>query len=680
MRGCKPRTGGDAYARRAGLGRGGLLIGAALVAGILASWYRPWADSTLSASVSIRTDGTGVAVERRVSKVFSKGGHSRPSAVVEIDLSSLQGELALLEVGGDVGRRGDDEGSTGYVAVSADVISGEGVTTVEFGGWRPRSEMPFPTGPIGPQAYEVTDETGRRFCYARKGCMWHVLRPPPNARIRVRLRPVLYEDIEGQPRFALLPVSASARRGTLVGRHSTGGERPPDIFIYLVDATRADHLGCYGYERDTSPHVDEFAADATLYEAAHASSSWTRPSVASLLTGLHPCVHGAVDESAALPAWPTLLSEALRDAGYATWCVTANPNIDEASGFNQGYDGFMYRSDADARWVNAQIQRALDRCDRCDRDDRRDRGDRRDRRDGCDGCEAERPMFLFAHVMEPHAPYAPSRESFARFDRRGEGRCPGWEEALSELECEAPEERARGLEHLIDRYDAEIFDADRAFGRFLDMLRRAGRFENALIVFLADHGESLREHGGMYHGHTLAVQELHVPLIVRYPGGRHAGVRVGHRVGLTDIFPAAMAEAGVRPDLRQSTPGRDLSPTASPDPVASRMYYQLSPLRPELPTLLGVLDEDGYKRVIAPCEPDRREPKRLGLWDTKVDPDEKRNVVDSMPVRAAYGEQLIAGWLAGRLRDRESAPQEAPRLVEATEERRRELRALGYLQ
>jgi arylsulfatase A-like enzyme len=363
-----------------------------------------------------------------------------------------------------------------------------------------------------------------------------------------------------------------------------------------------------------------------------------------------------VDESDALPAWPTLLSEALRDAGYTTWCVATNPNVDEAAGFDQGYDGFIARSDADAGWVNAQIQSALDR------------------------CGAERPMFLFAHIMEPHAPYAPSRESFARFDRRGDGRCPGWEEALSELEREAPEERARGLEHLIDRYDAEIFDADRAFGRFLDMLRRAGRFENALIVFLADHGESFRGHGGLYHGHTLAVQELHVPLIVRYPGGRHAGIRVVHRVGLTDIFPAAITEAGVRPNPRQSAPGRDLSPTASPDPVASRMYYQLSPLRPELPTLLGVLDEDGYKRVIAPCEPDRREPKRLGLWDTKVDPDEKRNVVDSMPVRSAYGEQLIAGWLAGRLRDRESAPQEAPRLVEATEERRRELRALGYLQ
>ena len=339
--------------------------------------------------------------------------------------------------------------------------------------------------------------------------------------------------------------------------------------------------------------------------------------MASLLTGLHPSVHGAVDESDALPAWPTLLSEALRDVRYTTWCVTTNPNVDEAAGFDQGYDGFISRSDADAGWVNAQIQRALDRCDRCDR------------------CEAERPMFLFAHVMEPHAPYAPRRESFARFDQRGEGRCPGWEEALSELECETPEERARGLEHLIDRYDAEIFDADRAFGRFLDMLRRAGRFENALIVFLADHGESFREHGALYHGHTLAVQELHVPLIVRYPGGRHAGIRIGHRVGLTDIFSVAIAEAGVRPDLRQSAPGRDLSPAASPDPVASRMYYQLSPLRPELPTLLGVLDEDGYKRVIAPCEPDRREPKRLGLWDTKADPGEKRNVVDSMPVRAA---------------------------------------------
>ena len=656
MRDCTSRTGGDTGRRRAGLRGRGIIVGAALIAGLLASWYRPWADSALSASVSIRIDGTGRVVDRRLSKVFSGRGRSRPSAVIEIDVGSREGELALLEVEGDVRRRGYDEGSTGYVAVSAEVISGETVTPVEFGGWHPRSEMPFPTGPIGSQAYAVTDETGRRFYYARKGSVWHVLRLSPGDRIRVRLRPVLYGDIDGRPQPALPAVRSGARSARLAGGVRTEGERPPDVFIYLVDAVRADHLSCYGYERETSPQADEFAAGATLYEAARAPTSWTRPSVASLLTGLHPSVHGAVNQSTALPAWPTLLSEALRDAGYATWCVTANPNIDEAAGFDQGYDGFISRSDADAGWVNAQIQLALDR------------------------CEAERPMFLFAHVMEPHAPYAPSRESFARFDRRGEGRYPGWEEALSELEREAPEERARALEHLIDRYDAEIFDADRAFGRFLDMLRRSDRFENALIVFLADHGESFREHGGLYHGHTLAVQELHVPLIVRYPGGRHAGIRVGHRVGLTDVFSLAIAEAGLRPGIHQSVVGRDLSPTASPDPADSRIYYQLSPLRPELPMLLGVLDEDGYKRVIAPCEPDRREPKRLGLWDTKADPGEKRNVVDAMPVRAAYGEQLIAGWLTETLRGLESAPKEAPRLVEAGEERRRELRALGYLQ
>jgi len=651
---------GDTHERRDGrgvLGRpvGRLAIGAALIAGLLVSWHRPWADSALSASVSIRTDSAGVAIHRRASKVFSRRGRSRASAVVEIDLGSLEGELALLEVRGDVQRRGKDQGSIGYAAVAADVVSGEGVTPVEFGGWHPRSEMPFPTGPIGLQAYESADDTGRRFCYSRKGPVWHVLRPAASTRLRVYVRPVLYEDIEGKPQLALPPVRGSARRASLVGRGRAEGERPPDIFIYLVDAVRADHLGCYGYDRGTSPNVDAFSASATRYGQAYATASWTRPSVASLLTGMHPAVHGAVDESDTLPAWPTLLPEVLREAGYTTLCVTTNPNIDESFGFNQGYDGFIYRNDEDAGWVNMQIQRILARCD------------------------PQRPVFLFAHIMEPHSPYAPSRESFARFDRRGAGPYPGWEEALSALECEDPRKAASGVEHLMDRYDAEIFDADRAFGRFLEMLRREDRFEDALILFLSDHGESFREHGALYHGHTLAAQELRVPLIARYPGGRHAGARVRHRVTLADVFPTVLAETGLRPELRQSVSGRDLSPTAPPNPAGSRVYYQLSPVRPELPTLLGVLDEDGYKRVIAPCEPDRRETKRLGVWDTNADPDERRNLVDSMPVRAAHGEQLIACWLAEKLRDRESAPQEAPQSVDASEERRRELRALGYL-
>ncbi len=124
---------------------------------------------------------------------------------------------------------------------------------------------------------------------------------------------------------------------------AAGGDSRPNVIIYMVDTLRADHLGCYGYGRRTSPEIDAFAADAVLFERTMAQSSWTRSTIASLLTGAVPPVHGIVDRSDALPQEALTLAEILAQAGYSTAAFVTNGNVGEAFGFDQGFSHLAAR-------------------------------------------------------------------------------------------------------------------------------------------------------------------------------------------------------------------------------------------------------------------------------------------------------------------------------------------------
>ena len=180
----------------------------------------------------------------------------------------------------------------------------------------------------------------------------------------------------------------------------------------------------------------------------------------------------------------------------------------------------------------------------------------------------------------------------------------------------------------------------------------------------------------LWHGNTLCVEEIWVPLIVRYPVGRFSGERIEERVRLVDVFPTVLAEVGIRANIAQEIQGERL-PTVEAMGSGDRIVHcQLSPLAGGIPTMVGVIDGDGYKRVIASCDPGQCDRSSLGLWDTTADPTEARNLVDALPVRAAYDEQLIGQWLLTQVRTEGERVQRA----KPDEETRRRLRALGYLQ
>jgi len=294
----------------------------------------------------------------------------------------------------------------------------------------------------------------------------------------------------------------------------------PDVLIYAIDTLRADHLGVYGYGKNTSPRIDAFAADAIVFENAYAPSSWTRPSVASLLTGLYPTSHDVRTRVDKVQASVTLLSEILSGAGYRTAAIVTNPNIVSFWGFDQGFDRFddLEAAHGDAQPdADAVTDRVLDYV-----------------------SDATRPFFVYAHVLDPHGPYDPPAPFARRF-----GGGPGEVLKPSTMTRETPEATFRNQ---VGRYDGEIGFTDEQFGRLIDGLVERDLYRDAIIVVTSDHGEELLEHGAGGHGHTLYEELVRVPLIIKLPGNAHAGHRVEARVGLIDVVPTVLAHVqGVDP-------------------------------------------------------------------------------------------------------------------------------------
>ncbi len=326
---------------------------------------------------------------------------------------------------------------------------------------------------------------------------------------------------------------------------AASAEPRPNLIVYLIDTLRADHLGCYGYPRPTSPRIDRFAADALLFSHARAQSSWTKPAVATILTGLFPPAHGAELRSQRIPESVDTLAERLQTAGYETALFTTNANIVARFGFAQGWDTFRYLAHRkgrkhqhfDAEQMNREVFAWLaERARRAD----------------------AKPFLLVVHTLDPHDPYRP-REEFRRRlapEVDVESACCAGSDALAALVGAAAESRAADARAL---YDAEIAQNDAAFGDLLDELERRDLAPSTAVLLTSDHGEEFLDHGGWKHGFTLYEEMLRIPLILRLPERERAeaqGRSIATPVDQVDIAPTLLALAGA--PRAHELPGRDL--------------------------------------------------------------------------------------------------------------------------
>ncbi len=445
----------------------------------------------------------------------------------------------------------------------------------------------------------------------------------------------------------------------------------PSVLLVVMDTVRADRLSAYGYGRPTTPELDAFAREAIRYARFYSTSSWTLPGHASLFTGQYPVQHGATQEHLRLDRDAATLAEILRNAGYETFGASANPVVGSISGLDQGFREFrdVWRQPGDpfaaqaAHPVNAAFEDLLARTPR------------------------DRPFFAFLNYMEAHLPYQPppalvQRVAGRRVNPLVARRVGGRKWFEHYLTGPYPE---RDLALLSDLYDAELARLSLALGDLLQTLRRDGRYDETLIVLTSDHGENLGEHGLVDHVFSLYETTVHVPLLLRLPGGQRGG-SVDARLGqLVDLFPtlllathsAPLPNAGV--DLLASAPGRD---------QVFAEYY-----RPD--QALGMIDAESRTRHadrLAPFQRRLRAIQRDGrkliwgsdgrheLYEVVTDPGETENriaEVDPRPLQDALDRTLET-----------LAPEAARRSAlaaqglgdEADRATREALRALGYVE
>jgi arylsulfatase A-like enzyme len=449
--------------------------------------------------------------------------------------------------------------------------------------------------------------------------------------------------------------------------------RPPrHVFLVTVDTLRADHMSGYGYPRATSPALDNLGASGVLFERAVAQWPKTGPSFASMFTGRYPQSTG-LSYRAALTIPPELLTlpEFFQAQGFTTLGLVSNAVLAARFGWNTGFDEFVetwgggehpedpvaFRHLLSADRVN---ELALPLLDRYAAQAREEDGER---------------LFVWLHYSDPHAPYllpAGVANPFLgdALDRRG-----------TKIDLTGTTGKQLGTEddlaYYVAQYDANVLVTDRAIAAALAHARELGLLDDALIVFTADHGESLGEHGLLFeHGPLPYNTTAHVPLFVVRPGAVPAGRRVERPVELVDLYPTLrdLVAPGVEV---AGLEGKTLLPFLGLAEPAAEQAGRFERAFSEAGSrwnqgYFTSVQEQTWKLVFR--RPGRKaagKPVRYELYDLAADPLETTDLAERNPEELRRLRGHLLGWMkegAG------AAPQ-----GEESEEQLKALRALGYV-
>ena len=392
-----------------------------------------------------------------------------------------------------------------------------------------------------------------------------------------------------------------------------GEARAAPVFLFLLDTLRNDAL----FTLDTPElGLGGLVADGIVIEDLWAPTSWTRTSVATLLTGLGPLEHGVADRLHSLPQGVDTLSEVLQEQGYATYGWSTNPNVLPLWGFGQGFDAFtdmateagglakqQYKLDA------AEVLKGVEKVVATD---------------------AAAPSFYYVHLMDPHGPLKPKSKTVQEVVRERDGASlyPGFED-------DDPGEPVRKLHQ---RYLAEVLEMERTLGAFFEALKERDLYDRSLILLVSDHGQEFRDHGVSNHGHALWEELLSVPALLKLPGNARAGTRVTGVSSMADLLPTVLAALGIESPVGLA--GSDL--LSADGPPADR-------------TLVADLRVDRQQMAAARRGPWKlivEEGKEERLFHLERDPAERRNLVMDEPqvakelraalTRAQAGAE--AGW------------------------------------
>ena len=428
----------------------------------------------------------------------------------------------------------------------------------------------------------------------------------------------------------------------------------PNVVLISIDSLRADHLGSYGYDRQTSPNIDRLAAEGVLFTQAMSTTSWTLPAHVSLLTGLYPQAHDVLRAREKLADSVPTLAEAMSAQGYATAAFVSAPFLNSSYGMNRGFEHYDdhsvdYENHADSHTgsTSLRIHRAVDQWLR---------------------TNTEQPFFLLAHYWDVHYDYTPPPPYDRMFD-------PDYVGDITSVDFEenphiAKGMAARDLTHLAALYDGEIAYTDEFIGKLLDLLAELHIDDSTLVVITSDHGDEFFEHGGKGHFRTLFEEVLRVPLIIRFPNRRFSPQRIDEVVSLVDVAPTVLDFIGA--DSVPPMQGRSLMPLLSGETVSFPTTYA------SLKEARAAIRSNDHKYIYNFNTGISR------LYDLDRDPSEHQNLLEpgtgSPNLESKAAIDALVDWLNVQRRYRRSLPQapsEANRAID--EDLVQELRALGYL-
>lgn len=326
------------------------------------------------------------------------------------------------------------------------------------------------------------------------------------------------------------------------------GVRSMDVVLITISSLRADHVSCQGYERQTTPHFDRFAAESVFFRNAFATSGWMMPAHGSLFTSLYPSLHGATHIDRELGQEHETLAELLADNGYYCVGFCCGPRLDSAHGYAQGFHVY---DDQSAVGLLRALE--LDRAESFDINRHRTNDLINDAVISWLQSNAHHPFFLFVHYYDNHWDYLPPEPYRSRYDPNYTGTIDGTRIAREPLYSNPPSEA--DIRHLIALYDGEVRQTDEDLGDLLAALKREGLFESSLVIILGDHGEAFYEHGHTSH-HGVYDELIHIPLAISIP--RVASNALDALVSQVDILPTVLDYAGI--GIGDQCQGRSLRP------------------------------------------------------------------------------------------------------------------------
>jgi arylsulfatase A-like enzyme len=385
---------------------------------------------------------------------------------------------------------------------------------------------------------------------------------------------------------------------------AAGEGGPPNILLISIDSLRADHLGCYGYDKDTSPVLDELASSGALFENTVSSTSWTLPAHMSLLTSMDISVHGVGRDGVSLHPSIGTVTQVLKKEGYATACFCSSPYMNPAFGFDRGFD--LYRNiDLEDEKIKDTILPPPEERDAVHEDITSPRITEL----AIDWLDKNhsRPFFLFLHLWDVHYDYIPPTPYDKLFDPDYRGKIDGRNYVHND--AVNPEMDPRDLEHIIALYDGEIAYVDYHIGLIVKELKKLGIFDRTLIVVTADHGDEFFEHGEKGHRNTLYDEVTMIPLIFHLPDEISSVVKIPNQVSIIDIAPTVLDLVGI-PIPGQMQGGSLTSLLGGTDPPDDRSALL------ELKRVLKALRSNSWKLLF------NTRALQTIILDLKADPEE----------------------------------------------------------